>query len=115
MIACLSLCTKKPRRHILIFFRIRIARSGGSPCLFNMFFADLSAALAKLIKATGVPPSYPAQVQQLHCPMYRSDEGGSIWLQPKGSVRNPFYGSMMLTCFDERTVLPVTGRSKPTE
>ncbi|MCH8342858.1 MAG: efflux RND transporter periplasmic adaptor subunit [Planctomycetes bacterium] len=78
-------------------------------------FADLSAALAKLIKATGVPPSYPTQVHQLHCPMYRSEEGGSIWLQPKGDVRNPFYGSMMLTCFDVRTILPVTGRSEPTE
>lgn len=78
-------------------------------------FADLSAALAKLIKATGVPPSYPTQVHQLHCPMYQKEAGGSIWLQPKGDVRNPFYGSMMLTCFDVRTVLPVTGRSEPTE
>jgi len=42
--------------------------------------------------------------------MYRADQGGTIWLQPKGDVRNPFYGSMMLECFDERVVLPVTGR-----
>ncbi|MCH8151871.1 MAG: efflux RND transporter periplasmic adaptor subunit [Planctomycetes bacterium] len=76
-------------------------------------FADLSTALAKLIKATGVPPSYPTQVQQLHCPMYQKDTGGSIWLQPKGDVRNPFYGSMMLNCFDVRTVLPVTGPQEP--
>ena len=78
-------------------------------------FADLSAALAKLIKATGVPPSYPTQVHQLHCPMYRSGQGGSIWLQPKGDVRNPFFGSIMLRCFDERSTLPVTGRQGPPE
>jgi len=72
-------------------------------------FADLSVALSKLVRATGVPQDYPAQVQELHCPMYRKGQGGSIWLQPAGDVRNPFYGSMMLECFDERSTLPVTG------
>ena len=72
-------------------------------------FADLSVALSKLVRATGVPQDYPAQVQELHCPMYRAGQGGSIWLQPAGDVRNPFYGSIMLECFDERSTLPVTG------
>ncbi len=72
-------------------------------------FADLSEALSKLIRAMGVPRDYPAQVQELHCPMYRAGQGGSIWLQPAGDIRNPFYGSMMLECFDERRTLPVTG------
>jgi len=74
-------------------------------------FADLSVALAKLAKATGIPPSYGRQVQQLHCPMYREGQGGSVWLQVSGAVRNPFFGETMLGCFDQRTVLPVTGES----
>jgi multidrug efflux pump subunit AcrA (membrane-fusion protein) len=72
-------------------------------------FADLSVALSKLVRATGVPPTHDKVVQELHCPMYRDGQGGSIWLQPEGSPRNPFYGSVMLECFDERSALPVTG------
>ena len=72
-------------------------------------FADLSVALSKLLQATGVPPGYGRTVQELHCPMYREGQGGSIWLQPEGGPRNPFYGSIMLKCFDERRDLPVTG------
>jgi RND family efflux transporter MFP subunit len=72
-------------------------------------FADISVALNKLVRATGVPPTVDTQVLQLHCPMYREGQGGSIWLQPAGAVRNPFYGSSMLGCFDERYTLPVTG------
>ncbi|MCB9838184.1 MAG: efflux RND transporter periplasmic adaptor subunit [Phycisphaeraceae bacterium] len=76
----------------------------------RLAFADLSVALVKLVKATGVPPGYDAEVQELHCPMYREGQGGSAWLQPAGDVRNPFFGSVMLECFDERTALPVTGK-----
>jgi hypothetical protein len=72
-------------------------------------FADLSVALAKLVRATGVPPTYGTEVQQLHCPMYLEGQGGSVWLQPRGKARNPFMGSIMLECFDERFTLPVTG------
>ncbi len=73
-------------------------------------FAELSVALDKLIRATGVPPVLDASVQALHCPMFREGQGGAIWLQPAGSVRNPFFGSTMLECFDRREALPVTGR-----
>jgi RND family efflux transporter MFP subunit len=75
-------------------------------------FADLSVALDKLLQATGVPPSYGQEVQQLHCPMYREGQGGTIWLQPSGEVRNPYYGKAMLGCFDTKVSLPVTG-AKP--
>ncbi len=75
----------------------------------RLALADLSEALATLLEATGVPPSFGREVHQLHCPMYR---GGSIWLQPKGEPRNPFYGSMMLDCFGERQVLPITGQQE---
>ena len=77
----------------------------------RLMFADLSVAAEKLIKATGVPPRYSKPVQTLHCPMYREGQGGSMWLQPAGDVRNPFYGSTMLECFDKRIGLPVTGQT----
>ncbi len=72
-------------------------------------YGELSVALDKLIRATGVPRSFDRPVQQLRCPMYRTGQGGTIWLQPDEDVRNPYYGSAMLGCFDERVTLPVTG------
>lgn len=78
-------------------------------------FADLSVALTKLLKATGIPPGLGTEVHQLHCPMYREGQGGSIWLQPKGSPRNPFFGSVMLQCFDERSVMPISGSAQTVE
>jgi len=75
----------------------------------RLAFADLSVALSKLVRGTGVPASFGKEVEELHCPMYRADQGGSIWLQPAGDVRNPFYGSVMLECYDKREALPVTG------
>ena len=77
-------------------------------------FADLSVALGKLVRATGVPPSYGKEVQELRCPMYREGQGGAIWLQGAGEVRNPYYGAMMLRCFDQRAALPVTGGAAST-
>ncbi len=59
-------------------------------------FADLSVAASALLRATGVPASYGKQLDQLHCPMYRADTGGTPWLQPAGPVRNPYYGKKML-------------------
>jgi multidrug efflux pump subunit AcrA (membrane-fusion protein) len=78
-------------------------------------FADLSVALSKLLRATGIPPTFDRVVQELHCPMYREGQGGSIWLQGEGKPRNPFFGSVMLECFDERTALPVTGSAPAAE
>jgi hypothetical protein len=72
-------------------------------------FADLSIALGKLLRATGVPPAYGKRVVELHCPMYREGQGGNIWLQVEGEVRNPFYGKAMLGCFDRKVAVPVTG------
>ena len=72
-------------------------------------FAQASTSLETLLMATGVPPSFKREVQVLHCPMYRSGQGGTIWLQPAGDVRNPYFGATMLECFDQRKALPVTG------
>jgi membrane fusion protein, copper/silver efflux system len=88
---------------------LEIATTSDMPTA-RLAFADLSVALAKLVKATGIPPAFEVEVQELHCPMYREDQGGSTWLQPSGDVRNPFFGTVMLECFDERMALPVTGQ-----
>jgi len=72
-------------------------------------FADMSIALGKLLHATGVPPAYDKDVQELHCPMYREGQGGNIWLQTGDDVRNPYFGKAMLKCFDRRQSLAVTG------
>ena len=73
-------------------------------------FADLSAALDSLLKATGVPPSYGKEVQRLHCPMFREGQGGTWWLQRAGAVRNPYMPeAAMKECHDKLFAVPVTG------
>ncbi|MBK7555859.1 MAG: DUF3347 domain-containing protein [Flavobacteriales bacterium] len=54
-------------------------------------FAELSAPILALVK---VAPR-PEPVYYDHCPMY---EGGADWLSQEKGIKNPFYGSMMLTC-----------------
>ena len=50
-------------------------------------FKPLSEFLADMDLPTGFAGAY--------CPMY---DGGSNWVQRDGPVRNPYYGSVMLTC-----------------
>ena len=50
-------------------------------------FKPLSEFLAAMELPTGFARAY--------CPMY---DGGSNWVQTDGPVRNPYYGSVMLTC-----------------
>ena len=50
-------------------------------------FKPLSEFLAGMELPTGFARAY--------CPMY---DGGSNWVQTDGPVRNPYYGSVMLTC-----------------
>jgi len=54
-------------------------------------FAELSAPMLALVKAA----PRPEPVYYDHCPMY---EGGADWLSQEKPIKNPFYGSMMLTC-----------------
>ncbi|MBL7951294.1 MAG: DUF3347 domain-containing protein [Flavobacteriales bacterium] len=54
-------------------------------------FAELSPHMLTLVK---VAPR-PEPVYYDHCPMY---EGGADWLSQEKVIKNPFYGSMMLTC-----------------
>jgi len=54
-------------------------------------FAELTAPMTELAKAS--PASTP--IYRDHCPMY---EGGADWLSREKPIRNPFYGSQMMTC-----------------
>jgi hypothetical protein len=73
--------------------------------------AAVSAAMSELLHATGVPSSFASPVHELHCPMFLD---GSVWLQDAGEVRNPYYGSAMLGCFDTRIDLPGAAQSAET-
>ena len=75
----------------------------------RLAFGNLSVAFRKLVGATGIPLGYPQAVQAMHCPMFSEDQGGAVWLQIGDEVRNPYMGSAMLGCFDDRKVIPVTG------
>ena len=56
-------------------------------------FASLSENMYLLMKASD--PETPVYYQ--HCPMY-NDGKGANWLSKESSIKNPYYGSMMLTC-----------------
>lgn len=56
-------------------------------------FAALSENMYHLMKASD--PDTPVYYQ--HCPMY-NDGKGANWLSKESSIKNPYYGSMMLTC-----------------
>lgn len=47
--------------------------------------------LSEYLAAQELPVGYA----RAYCPMY---DGGSNWVQEDGPIRNPFYGSTMLTC-----------------
>ena len=48
-------------------------------------------SLSELLAVQDLPPGYA----RAYCPMY---DDGSSWVQADGPVRNPYYGSAMLTC-----------------
>jgi copper chaperone CopZ len=56
-------------------------------------FMDLSANLYDLAKVS--EPENPIYYQ--NCPMY-NDGKGANWLSKENAVKNPYYGSQMLTC-----------------
>lgn len=73
----------------------------------RLHYADLSVALSQFVTAVGVPKDFNSAVEQLHCPMFLEGQGGGLWMQKTGSVRNPYFGAVMLGCFDQRFALPV--------
>ena len=66
---------------------VRAAASAADIATMRARFKPLSEYLA----AQDLPLGYA----RAYCPMY---DGGSNWVQADGPVRNPYYGSVMLTC-----------------
>jgi membrane fusion protein, copper/silver efflux system len=93
---------------------VELAAAAGDLGRARETFGDLSIALSKLLRTTGVPPAYGKPVEELHCPMFRAQQGGTTWLQNAGDAKNPYYGKEMLDCFDQRAALPVTGARNAT-
>ena len=56
-------------------------------------FAILSKDINDLIKLLGSNK----KLYQDHCPMY-DDGKGAIWISESKEIKNPYYGSKMLTC-----------------
>lgn len=62
-------------------------------------FASLSAHLYKVVKAGGAGETLYYQ----HCPMF---ENGADWISREKPIRNPYYGSQMLTCGKTTATIP---------
>ena len=77
-----------------------------SPVAARPTFQDLGIALSKLLQSTGVPASYGHTVYEYVCGMYKEGQGGGVWLQDEGDVRNPYFGAAMPTCHSKTTELP---------
>lgn len=59
----------------------------------RIYFAELSKGIYELTKVfKGEDPIY-----YMHCPMF-NDGKGSVWLSEESVIKNPYYGSQMLTC-----------------
>lgn len=56
-------------------------------------FSNLSSNFYSLLKVS--QPQAPVYYQ--HCPMYNDGEGAN-WLSKESAIKNPYYGSQMLTC-----------------
>lgn len=54
-------------------------------------FKPLSENMTQMIAITGTE----SKVYEQYCPMY---DGGTAWLSKKEEIKNPYYGSQMLTC-----------------
>ncbi len=59
----------------------------------RMLFSTLSKNMYELMKF-----SHPAnEIYLNHCPMF-NDGNGADWLSAESGIKNPYYGSQMLTC-----------------
>lgn len=56
-------------------------------------FSSLSTAMYQLIKTAKANTT----IYYDHCPMYNEGKGAN-WLSKDAAIKNPYYGSMMLTC-----------------
>lgn len=60
-------------------------------------FDQLSQQIGKLVRTFGLEEAGP--IYELHCPMAFQGKG-AVWYQASDQVRNPYFGSTMLTCAD---------------
>ncbi len=56
-------------------------------------FSSLSNNMFEIMKV--IKPSYSVYFD--HCPMYNDGNGGD-WISKESTIKNPFFGSQMLTC-----------------
>lgn len=56
-------------------------------------FLTLSTDIADLVAITGAPKT----LYQQYCSMYNNNKGG-MWLSASEEVKNPYFGTKMLTC-----------------
>ncbi|WP_051315916.1 DUF3347 domain-containing protein [Algoriphagus vanfongensis] len=56
-------------------------------------FQALSVLMTDFVKVAGTDRT----LYQQHCPMYKDGSGG-IWLSASEEIKNPLFGSSMLTC-----------------
>jgi hypothetical protein len=56
-------------------------------------FTGLSEKMYELMKA--IRPAYPVYLD--HCPMF-NDGKGADWISKESAIKNPYYGSEMLSC-----------------
>lgn len=57
-------------------------------------FISLSENMYELMKVA----KYGKTVYYQHCPMYNKKKGGANWLSLDKVIKNPYFGSKMLTC-----------------
>lgn len=70
-----------------------IAANAANPAHQREHFAELSLNMYELVKV-----AKPAgTIYYQHCPMY-NDGKGANWLSKESGIKNPYYGSQMLTC-----------------
>lgn len=63
-------------------------------------FTKLSIAMYEVMKI--IKADYPVYYD--HCPMYNSGKGGD-WLSKESDIKNPYYGSQMLSCGSTKEVI----------
>jgi hypothetical protein len=70
-----------------------IAKNGDKIDHQRSHFAMLSEVVYDLVKNFGAGRS----LYHVHCPMYNENKG-AMWLNESKEVKNPYFGSKMLTC-----------------
>ena len=71
-------------------------------------YGSLSDSFKHFIDAVGVPANYEVPIYSYVCGMAPDVPKAGIWLQTGESVRNPYFGSVMLRCHTAKTQMSVS-------